>query len=278
MAFDVVITGAGLPVVRPFAQDLLRQQPRSLALCSDLTDLGQSHESFQQCQQAVAPNTKLRFCSFSGTLELPSLDAALQRSASLLLLHGHTRRSAQLAEGNPCDAVHQNLLLTRQVLQVVISSGTASFAFLSSDLALQTGTVLGATFAAAEASVLEAAQRCPDLAVAVVRFPSQLDPIQHDGLPLELAWRQEAAARAAVAANTTNTRQVLLNWPDPLGAPQQLQHQPLSQAVSQPQQPLIDWLQQISGPLQAYQNATVADGLLNLWSQTDEVEHNALPQ
>lgn len=274
MLRDVVITGAGLPVVRPLANELLRQQPSSLALCRDLTDLGQFHEGFQQCQREVAPSTKLRFCSFSGTQGLPSLQVALQRSGRPLLVHGRTRRSAALAERNPCDAVHQNLLLTRQVLQVVISSGTASFAFLSSDLALQTDTVLGAVFAAAEASVLEAGQLCPDLAIAVVRFPAQLDPIQHDGLPLELAWRQEAAARAAVQAITTNSHQVLLSWADPLGAPRRLVHEPLSQAVRQPQQPLIDWLQRISGPLQAYENTTVARALLDLWSQPEGTEHN----
>jgi hypothetical protein len=276
MVRDVVITGAGLPVVRSFATELLRQKPRSLALCSDLTDLGQFHDGYRQCQQELAPSTKLRFCSFSGTHELPSLDAALQRSASPLLFHGRTRRSAVLAQDNPCDAVHQNLLLTRQVLQVVISTGTASFAFLSSDLALQTDTVLGAAFAAAEASVLEAAQCCPYLAMAVVRFPSHLDPIQRNGLPMELAWRQEAAARAAVQAIAANTSQVMLSWPDPLGVPQELQSQPLSQAVSQPQWLLIDWLQQISSPLQAYQNATVARALLDLWIQQEGGEQSVV--
>lgn len=267
MFTSAVITGAGLPVVRPFATELLRQQPGSLALCSDLNDLGQFHATLLQCQQEQAPNTKLRFCSFSGPDELPSLDAALQRSASPLLLHGRTRRSAALAQDNSCDATHQNLLLTRQVLQVVISTGTASFAFLSSDLALQTDTVLGATFAAAEASVLEAARCCPHLAMAVVRFPSKLDPIELNGLPIELAWRQEVAARAAVQAIAANTCQVMLSWRDPIAAPQELQCQPLSQAVRQPQCLLIDWLQQISSPLQAYQNDTVARALQDLWSQ-----------
>lgn len=222
IATNVKITGAGLPVVQPFARELLRQ-----------------------------------------------------RSAGALLFHGNTRRCAALAQANPCDAVHHNLLLTRQVLQVVISSGTASFAFLSSHQALQTHTVLGASFAAAEASVLEAGQLCPDLAIAVVRFPGQLQPIQPDGLPLEQAWRQETAARAAVAAITTNTRQLVLSWPDPLGAPHELARQPLSQAVPLPQLPLIDWLEQVSDPLQAYQHNTVAQALLDLWSQPDGVAGSA---
>lgn len=241
---DVVITGADLPVVRPFARELQR----------------------------------LRSCSFSRAEEGACLQAALQRSAGALLFHGRTRRSALLAQANPCDAVHHNLLLTRQVLQVVISSGTASFAFLSSDLALQTGTVLGAAFAAAEASVLEAGQRCPDLALAVVRVPSQLEPIQPAGLPLELTWRQEAAARATVAAITAitaNSQQLVLSWPDPLGAPHELARQPLRQAVPLPQLPLIDWLQHISDPLQTYEHSTVARSLLDLWRQPNSAARSA---
>jgi len=260
-----VVTGAGLPVVRPFVFELLRQQPKSLALCSDLTDLGQAHELFQDFQQLQAPQTKLDFCSFSGSREHASLDAALSKHSGYLLFHGQTRRSQSLAQANPCDAVHRNLLLTRQVLQVVISTPTGSFVFLSSDLALQTHTVLGASLAAAEASVLEAAALLPRLPISVVRFPSSLDPIQADGLPMDRAWRQDSAARAAVHAITANQRQAVLSWPDPLGSPQEIQSQPLAQAVHAPRQLLVDWLQAVSPSLQAYDNPVVSEQLLQLW-------------
>ncbi|MCP9890289.1 polysaccharide biosynthesis protein [Cyanobium sp. Aljojuca 7D2] len=265
MIRHAVVTGAGLPVVRPFVFELLREQPKSLALCSDLTDLGKAHEVFQDFQQLQAPHTKLDFCSFSGSRECASLEAALSKRQGCLLFHGQTRRSQSLAQANPCDAVHRNLLLTRQVLQVVISTPTGPFVFLSSDLALQTHTVLGASLAAAEASVLEAAALLPGLPMTVVRFPRSLDPIQEEGLPIDRAWRQDSAAQAAVHAITANRQRVVLSWPDPLGSPQQTQSQPLAQAVHAPRQPLVDWLQAVSTPLQAYDNSVVSQTLLQLW-------------
>ena len=266
MMRDAMVTGAGLPVVRPFVAQLLSHKLRSLTLCGDPIDLEACCDVVLQSQKEQAPNTNLRFCSFSGSLDLPSLNGVWDRGASPLLLHGRTRRSAALAQSNPCDAVHQNLLLTRQLLQLIIpTSASGAFVFLSSDLALQRDTVLGATFAAAEASVLEAARLCPRLAMAVVRFPARLDPIRLDGLPLELAWRQQLVARAAVQAFATDQRQLLLSWPDPIAAPQQLQCQPLAQALPSPRVPLIHWLSQISSPLQNYDNGTVARALLDLW-------------
>jgi hypothetical protein len=265
MVRHAVITGVGLPVVRPFALELLRQQVHSLTLCSDCPDFGLVHEEIRACQQQQAPKTELQFCTFSGRDELTCLDGALRCRPNPLLLHGRTRRCLLWAETNPCDAVHQNLLLTRQVLQLALVSTPASFVFLSSDLALQTASVLGASLAAAEASVLEAARLLFDMAIAVVRFPSSLDPIRLDGLSLDRAWRQERASRAALQAISTNRGHVLLSWPDPVGAPQQLQSQSLAQAITPPHQPLLGWLQRHSHSLQTYDNAAVASALLDLW-------------
>ncbi len=267
-----VLTGAQWPVLHPLAHGLLRRQPASLSLCADLPQLEPLHDALLASQQQQAPDCDLRFCSFAGRSDLRSLHAALQCGPVSLLLHGAMQRSPAMAAADPCGAVEATLLLTRQVLQLAIATTPRYLVLLSSDLAGYPRTVQGATMAAAEASVAEAAALLPDLDVIVVRFPLVLEHAPGAATramrTLEQTWRLEVAARAVLHAITSISiqRQRLISWPDPHQAPQRLHSQPLASALRPPKQDLLTWLDQIREPMKRREQHAITVALRELWS------------
>lgn len=279
MFSQALVTGAAAPVTLPFAYQLLRQDARQLLLCDEWAPLQALRPSLLAWQRQQACAAELRFFPFGRSGDLLPWHQLNEPAdpdgpeCTILLLHSQGLRCTRQAHAHPGRALRANLLLTRQVLQEAIAESPHALLVISSDHARDTTTVLGASLAAAEASLLEAASHLQDTVIRLLRFPAGLEPSTHGdgGLEPDQAWRREQAVRAALSTLSAidppqDTTPLLIEWPDPLHAPQQLHHQPLVAGIPQPRQPLLHWLNSIAKPLQNEDDPAIARALLSLWA------------
>lgn len=211
----------------------------------------------------------MRHCTLSEALDPPALEAAIDGSEQLTLLHTLGLRCPRAAAADPAAAVHTNLLLTRQLLQSAIAAEPDVLVLLSSIWAEDPSSLLGASLAAAELSLLEAAPHLSDCRLAVLRLPHAFD--QQAPTAAEHGRRLEAsrAALDALAAHPVGAEPLLLHWPADLDAPQHLQATALQAVLPPPGEPLLGWLQRLSSPLQRRDQDAVADALLTLFASAN---------
>ena len=254
MFAQALITGAPQPLSLSFIHALLRQRVQQLLLCGELAGLRALHAPLLAWSAQQAAGAELLFFPFGrGSDQLP-WEQLEDLQDTLLLLHGQTLRATAALEDNACRAVRANVLLTRQILQQAISCSPDALVILSSDQAMRTDTALGASLAAAEASILEASAALHDVPILVMRFPACLEPpTDRSPDPADRAWRREQAVRAALACLAAvepgEGQHQLIRWRDPLQQPALLHRQPLEQAVRQPPRPLLPWLESLEEPL-----------------------------
>lgn len=273
MISSAVITGAGSPLVNPFINQLLCCQLEELVLCGTPPDLQALAATLPSLRDQQSPATALDFQPLDAVLAAPSLEQLVEFNDQTLLLHGQLCHHPEQLEHRPCQAVHRNLLLTRQMLQTAIADSPNQLVVLSSEHAGHTDTVLGASLAAAEASILEATRCLHDVPILVVRLPLCLASIALESCPPERRLLGHRAVQAVISQlfvhqepDSPAPLHQLLHWPDAINDPQQLELAPLPQAVRQPRMPLTSWLALISEPLQAYEQQRVRQALLALWS------------
>jgi FlaA1/EpsC-like NDP-sugar epimerase len=152
----VLVTGAGGSIGTELCQQILLYRPALLIAVGH----GENslHALAGRLRQAgpVAPPLEL---VVADVRDRPRLSAALQRLRPQIIFHAAAHKHVDLMEHNVEDAVSNNVLGTRHVLECAAEAGVERCVVISSDKAVNPASVMGATKRVAELLVHEAALR-----------------------------------------------------------------------------------------------------------------------
>ena len=172
----VLVTGAGGSIGSELCRQILRCAPAELII------LGHGENSiFDIHNELKVEGSRLKVERSTWNLQPVIADIRdAKRLARVfaahrpeIVFHAAAHKHVPLMEGNVEDAVTNNVLGTRRLIDVSISSGVAHFVLVSTDKAVNPTSVMGATKRVAELMVQEAALRTGRAFVAV-RFGNVL--------------------------------------------------------------------------------------------------------
>lgn len=165
----VLVTGAGGSIGRELCRQIARWEPETLILLghgenSIFEALLELREAFpaQPLQPVIAD-----------VRDLPRLQAICQTHRPEVVFHAAAHKHVPLMESNVEEAVSNNVIGTRNVVEVAVDCGVERLVMISTDKAIRPANVMGATKRLAEMIVLEAAQRT-GRPYSVVRFGNVL--------------------------------------------------------------------------------------------------------
>ncbi len=165
----VLITGAGGSIGRELARQVARWKPSTLVLLghgenSIFEALLELHQDFPALSlHPVIADVRHR----------ARLEAVFAEHRPQVVFHAAAHKHVPLMELNVAEAVTNNILGTRVVVEMAIRWQVERLILISTDKAIRPGSVMGATKRLAEMIVIDAAQRS-GRAFSVVRFGNVL--------------------------------------------------------------------------------------------------------
>ncbi len=153
----VMVTGGGGSIGGELCRQAIRFQPRELII------LGHGENSVfeieQELRQIVRKDgyvTEIR--TVIADIRMPErLDMVFDTHRPQIVFHAAAHKHVPLMECNPCEAITNNVLGTRNVLQSSLAYDVERFVMISSDKAVNPTSVMGASKRAAELLVHQAA-------------------------------------------------------------------------------------------------------------------------
>jgi len=154
----VLVTGAGGSIGAELCEQLLRYRPaRLIAVGHGENSLHTLVGRLAQTDAQVPP-ASLELV-VADVRDRPRLEAAFRRAQPQIVFHAAAHKHVDLMESNVEDAVSNNVLGTRNVLECAEQAGVERCVVISSDKAVNPVSVMGATKRVAELMVHDAAQR-----------------------------------------------------------------------------------------------------------------------
>jgi FlaA1/EpsC-like NDP-sugar epimerase len=176
----ILITGAGGSIGSELCRQILRCSPLEIVL------LGHGENSVFQIQQELqqliliesqrddAPRCQPRLIPFIADLRHPfRLACAFEQFRPEIIFHAAAHKHVPLMEDNISEAITNNVLGTKELLDLAVRYDVQRFVMISTDKAVNPTNVMGASKRVAEMLVLQAAQRTSQPFV-VVRFGNVL--------------------------------------------------------------------------------------------------------
>ncbi len=166
---QVLVTGAGGSIGRELCRQIARWEPAMLILLGHgensifetLLELRESYPS-QPLQPVIAD-----------VRDLPRLQAIYRQFQPEVIFHAAAHKHVPLMESNVEEAVSNNVIGTRNVVEAAVTGNVERLVMISTDKAIRPANVMGATKRLAEMIVLEAARRT-GRPYSVVRFGNVL--------------------------------------------------------------------------------------------------------
>jgi len=165
----VLVTGAGGSIGRELSRQIARRAPAELVL------LGHGENSIFEILlelQSNYPNLKL-IPVIADVRNAQRLDFVFKIHQPQIVFHAAAHKHVSLMEANPVEAVTNNVLGTRNLVQAAIAHNIERFVLISTDKAVRPSSIYGATKRLAEMIVLDAARQ-HQRAFTVVRFGNVL--------------------------------------------------------------------------------------------------------
>jgi FlaA1/EpsC-like NDP-sugar epimerase len=166
---SVLVTGAGGSIGRELCRQVARWGPAELII------LGHGENSIFETLlelQENYPSLPLRPV-IADIRDLPRLRAVFESHRPQVVFHTAAHKHVPLMEANVEEAVTNNVLGTRNVVDAALECGVDRLVMISTDKAIRPVNVMGATKRMAELIVLDAANRS-QRAYSVVRFGNVL--------------------------------------------------------------------------------------------------------
>jgi len=166
----VLITGAGGSIGRELCRQIARWSPSAMAL------LGHGENSIFEATlelQEEFPSLPAQPV-IADIRDLPRMESIFAHYRPQVVFHAAAHKHVPLMETNIEDAITNNVIGTRNVIQVATAAEVERLVLISTDKAVRPANVMGATKRIAEMLVLEAAHRT-GRAFSVVRFGNVLD-------------------------------------------------------------------------------------------------------
>lgn len=166
---SVLITGAGGSIGSELCRQVLRCKPSHLILVGHgENSIFAIHNELQKMQPGGTIHPVIADLRFKDRLQ-----TIFERHRPHIVFHAAAHKHVPLMESNPTEAVTNNVLGTRNLLEVSESIGVEHFVMISSDKAVNSANIMGATKRVAELLVHQAAQRSGKSFVSV-RFGNVL--------------------------------------------------------------------------------------------------------
>ena len=166
----VLVTGAGGSIGSELSRQIARVRPRLLVLLDHAEDnlfsidremLGEWH--FSRVESVLAD------CK-----EPERMLEVMERFKPDVVFHAAAYKHVPLMESNPLEAVRNNAIATRVTAETAAVAGAERFVLVSTDKAVNPGTVMGASKAMAEWIVEAVGHRHPETRFITVRFGNVL--------------------------------------------------------------------------------------------------------
>ncbi len=166
----VLVTGAGGSIGSELCRQIIRNQPAQLIL------LGHGENSIftilQELRHLNLPPVDL--IPVIADIRFPDrLFSVFEKHHPEIVFHAAAHKHVPLMELNVADAVTNNILGTRNLLEASLATGTESFIMISTDKAVNPTSIMGVTKRVAELLVHQAARRS-GRPYAAVRFGNVL--------------------------------------------------------------------------------------------------------
>jgi FlaA1/EpsC-like NDP-sugar epimerase len=165
----VLVTGAGGSIASELCRQVVRWSPAELVL------MGHGENSIFEIMVELEqsfPDLPL-YPVIADVRDRPRLEHIFKRFAPEVVFHAAAHKHVPLMEKNVEEAITNNVLGTRNVVDVASESGTERLVMVSSDKAVRPTSVMGATKRLAEMIVLNAG-KTHDRHYCVVRFGNVL--------------------------------------------------------------------------------------------------------
>ncbi|MFN3648025.1 MAG: polysaccharide biosynthesis protein [Armatimonadota bacterium] len=176
----VLVTGGGGSIGSELCRQVLRCAP------SELVIVGHGENSVFEIQNELLRYVQQTFPDDRGHTPAPMIHATIadirfparirmtiSRFRPDIIFHAAAHKHVPLMEAHPAEAVSNNVLGTKHLLDAALEFGVENFVMISTDKAVNPTSVMGATKRAAELFVLDAARRSGKPYVAV-RFGNVL--------------------------------------------------------------------------------------------------------
>jgi len=166
----VMITGAGGSIGSELCRQIVDFHPARLVL------LGRGENSIYNVHMELQsrPDGAVELVPLIADIrDMPRLKAIMQRYRPSVVFHAAAHKHVPLMEANPSEAVANNVLGTRNLLDASAESGVRDFVLVSTDKAVNPTNVMGASKRIAELLLQETAARTGRRYVAV-RFGNVL--------------------------------------------------------------------------------------------------------
>lgn len=206
----VLVTGGGGSIGSELCRQLLRCGP------SHLIVLGHGENSvFEICNELNRladgqPGQTSRIASVIADIrDLERLRAVFEMHAPEIVFHAAAHKHVPLMEEHPVEAVSNNVVGTRNLLDVALETGVERFVMISSDKAVNPTSVMGATKRIAEMLVLDAA-RVSGRPYVAVRFGNVLGSRGS----VALTFKRQIAAGGPVTVTHPDMRRYFMTIPE----------------------------------------------------------------
>ena len=176
----VLITGSGGSIGSELCRQIFRCHPAKIIL------IGHGENSVFNIQQELEQLIQIlknngqsvinipQIYTFIADIRVPSrLEHAFERFKPDVIFHAAAHKHVPLMELNPAEAITNNVIGTRNLLQVALQYNVEHFVMISTDKAVNPTNVMGASKRVAEMLVLQAAKQSGKSYVAV-RFGNVL--------------------------------------------------------------------------------------------------------
>ncbi len=167
----VMITGAGGSIGSEIVRQVCRFHPKELIL------FGHGENSIYQLERELDRNwPEIAYTSVIGALQNGvRLDYVFRRYKPQVVFHTAAHKHVPLMEANPEEAVFNNIVGSKNVINLALKYGVSHFVNISTDKAVNPTSVMGASKRMVEYIVQDAAKRVKDNQVFVsVRFGNVL--------------------------------------------------------------------------------------------------------
>ena len=165
----VLVTGAGGSIGRELCRQIARRNPAELVL------LGHGENSIFEILlelQSSYPSLKL-IPVIADIRNEQRLDSVFTMHQPQIVFHAAAHKHVPLMEANPAEAITNNVIGTRNLVQAALDHNIERFVLISTDKAVRPSSIYGATKRLAEMIVLNAARQHLR-AFTVVRFGNVL--------------------------------------------------------------------------------------------------------